>query len=79
MEHHDLHHEFPEHTDRIHLLKVSDAHFGKLFSEYDSLDHEVRKLEEDGSPVADTKMDAMKLDRVRLKDLLYAYLIAPAV
>jgi uncharacterized protein len=78
LEHHDLHHEFPQYSDRIHALKVSDAHFGKLFAEYDRLDHEIRRLEEEGLLISDAEMEAMKLDRVRLKDKLYAYLITPA-
>jgi uncharacterized protein YdcH (DUF465 family) len=78
LEHHDLHSEFPEHKDRIHELKTTDAHFGKLFSEYDVLDHKVRNLEEGGLLISDKEMEAFKLDRVRLKDELYAYLIKPS-
>lgn len=78
LEHHDLNHEFPEHKERIHGLKTTDAHFGKLFDRYDELDHKVRNLEEAGLLISDTEMEALKLDRVRLKDELYAYLIKPA-
>lgn len=77
LEHHDLHHEFPEHKERIHHLKTTDAHFGKLFDEYDLLDHKVRTLEEAGLLISDSEMEALKLDRVRLKDELYAYLKDP--
>ncbi|MBA4135475.1 MAG: GTP-binding protein, partial [Flavobacterium sp.] len=31
MEKHDLLHEFPQYQEKIHELKVSDAHFRKLF------------------------------------------------
>lgn len=78
LEHHDLHHEFPEHKERIHELKTTDGHFGKLFTEYDLLDHKVRTLEEGGLLISDPEMEALKLDRVRLKDELYAYLIKTA-
>jgi uncharacterized protein YdcH (DUF465 family) len=74
IEHHDLHHEFPEYAERIHQLKTSDAHFAKLFGEYDRLDHEVRRIEEAGSLISDAEMEEMKLERVHLKDKLYAYL-----
>lgn len=76
IEHHNLHREFPEYGDRINLLKTSDAHFSKLFNEYDALDHQVRRIEMEGSLISDAEMEAMKLKRVHLKDKLYAYLKA---
>lgn len=78
LEHHDLYHEFPEHSDRIHTLKTEDAHFARLFAEYDVMDHEIRRLEEAGLLISDTEMEGKKLDRVRLKDTLYAYLQKPS-
>jgi uncharacterized protein YdcH (DUF465 family) len=77
IEHHDLHHEFPEYKERIRYLKMSNAHFAKLFTEYDLLDHGIRAMENQGSPVADSEMESMKLKRVRLKDELFAYLNMP--
>lgn len=74
IEHHDLHHEFPEYSERIHHLKTSDAHFARLFEEYDRLDHQIRRIEMEGSLVSDAEMEALKMDRVHLKDKLYAYL-----
>ena len=38
-EKHDLHHEFPEHHDRIHASTLSNTHFVRLFDEY----HEVNR------------------------------------
>jgi uncharacterized protein len=77
IEHHDLHHEFPELSSRIHELKISDAHFARLFGEYDVLDHEIRRLELEGLLISDSEMETKKLNRVHLKDKLYAYLIKP--
>ena len=74
IEHHDLHHEFPEYSERIHQLKTSDAHFARLFEEYDKLDHQIRRIEIQGNLISDAEMEALKLDRVHLKDKLYAYL-----
>lgn len=71
---HDLHHDFPEFSARIHELKLQDMHFARLFTEYDQLDHEVHRLEKAGLPIADAEIDGLKLKRVRLKDQLYAYL-----
>ena len=44
MEKHDLLHEFPEHKDKIHNLKIENAHFRKLFDDYHEIEHEVRRI-----------------------------------
>ena len=74
LEHHDLAHEFPEYKERIHDLKVSDAHFRKLFDEYDEVTTRVEALEKQESPVADETMEELKKERLALKDKLYKML-----
>ena len=74
IEHHDLHHEFPEMTDKIRELKMKDRHFARLFEEYHDVDKEVRKIEEDMTPAADETLDALRMKRVHLKDDLYSML-----
>lgn len=74
VESHDLHHEFPEYHQRIHDLKVGDAHFARLFGEYDELTHEIRNIEAADSRIGDAELEKLKLRRVNLKDTLYAYL-----
>jgi uncharacterized protein len=76
IDHHDLHHEFPEFKERISALKVSDTHFAKLFNEYDGVDKEIRHLEEANSPTSDAHLETLKLKRVHLKDQLYHRLTA---
>lgn len=76
VEHHDLIHEFPELKERIHELKVSDAHFRRLFDEYHELTREVEKMEDEVTPVASNIEEAAKVRRLRLKDELYRMLIA---
>ena len=75
---HDLHHDFPELNDRIHQLKVSDAHFAAMFEEYDALTHQIRRIEEEDSPIGDGDLEKMKYRRLHLKDALYAMLTKPA-
>ena len=72
--HHDLIHEFPEHKEKIHDLKVSDAHFRKLFDEYHDMDHQIHRAETDTEPTTDDHMNEMRKKRVILKDQLYTYL-----
>ena len=76
VEHHDLVHEFPTLKDRIHNLKVSDAHFRKLFEEYHTLTRNVENMENEVTPVATTIEEEAKLRRVHLKDELYKMLLA---
>ena len=71
IEHHDLHHEFPQHGAAIHALKIGNAHFSRLFGDYHRLTGEIERLETEGAPVADALLEDMKKRRLRLKDELY--------
>lgn len=73
---HDLRTEFPEYKERIQRLKLTDTRFTKLAEEYDHLDQEIRRIELEGSLIADVEIEEMKMHRVHLKDKLYAYLKA---
>ncbi len=74
LEHHDLAHEFPEFKDVIHDLKVSNAHFAKLFRDYDEAEKEIRRIELDIQPTSDVYAEDLKKKRVHLKDEIYAIL-----
>jgi len=73
---HELHEEFPEHADRIHALKTSDAHFGKLFDEYHEVNRAVHRAETDVEPTDDANLENMRKQRMVLKDEIYALLSA---
>ena len=75
-EKHDLIHEFPEHRERIHNLKVADHHFARLFDEYHELEHQVRRIEEGVETTSDNYLEDLKKKRLKLKDLLYVMLTA---
>ena len=76
VEHHDLHHEFPELGERIHELKVSNSHFRRLFDEYHELTREIEKMEDEVTPVATSVEEEAKKRRLLLKDELYGMLTA---
>tara|TARA_R110002110_G_scaffold415748_1_gene654760 strand:+ start:714 stop:956 length:243 start_codon:yes stop_codon:yes gene_type:complete len=78
VEHHDLIHEFPELKDRIHDLKVGDAHFRRLFDEYHELTIDIEKMENEVTPVSTHTEEEAKIRRVHLKDELYRMLTATA-
>lgn len=74
VEHHDLHHEFPEYNDRIHRLKVDNHHFRKLFDEYHELTKDIEALENETVAGSTEREEQMKMRRVALKDELYQML-----
>jgi len=78
VEHHDLHHEFPEFNQEIHDLKMNDRHFARLFEEYHDMDREVRKIEDGAEAASDERLEELKLRRLHLKDELYTMLKAKA-
>jgi uncharacterized protein YdcH (DUF465 family) len=76
VDHHDLHHEFPELSSTIHALKLGNNHFAKLFDEYHVLTSKVEQLETQDLPVDDFTIEGMKKQRLKLKDELYVMLVA---
>lgn len=76
VEHHELHHEFPEFLDVMQALRNSDSHFSQMFDEYHALTNEVEHLEEEDVPVDDFTIETMKKKRVKLKDSMYKMLVA---
>lgn len=74
VEHHDLHHEFPDMANQIRDLKMKDRHFARLFDEYHDIDREVRNIENEAEAASDERLEALKMKRVHLKDELFAML-----
>ena len=72
---HDIAHEFPEYQEKIHSLKVSDAHFAKLFSEYDDENHAIKKYELGGGVISEEALDELKKKRLSTKDQIYQRLL----
>jgi uncharacterized protein YdcH (DUF465 family) len=76
IEHHDLIHELPEFKDAIHDLKMKNQHFAKLFDAYHTATDTVEGFEARDIPVGDVSFEDMKKKRLKLKDELYAMLVA---
>ena len=71
---HELAADFPEHAEKIQALKVSDAHFAKLYDAYHEVNRKVHRAETDVEPTGDAEIETMRRERMRLKDELYAIL-----
>lgn len=65
---HAIHEEFPADADRIHQLKVENAHFARLLDQYDALNDKVHSAEALIHPVSDDAEKEMRRQRAHLKD-----------
>ena len=74
VEPHPLSVEFPEFKDAIHTLKQGNAHFAKLFNEYDDADKAVNQAENGVTHLDDATLESLKKVRVTLKDQLFQLL-----
>ena len=73
---HELHEEFPEHSDRIHKLKVENAHFARLATDYHKLNRDIHRMETDIEPTDDFHLEDLKKQRLQLKDEIFDMLSA---
>jgi uncharacterized protein YdcH (DUF465 family) len=71
---HELHDEFPDHADRLHDLKLSDAHFSTLADKYHELNRSIHRVETRVEPTDDVTLEIMKKQRLALKDQIAALL-----
>jgi uncharacterized protein len=74
IEHHNLPDEFPEFRDRIHELKLHHPQFAELYRQYQDVDKELYRIEEEIETPSDFYTEDLKKKRVLLKDQLYALL-----
>lgn len=71
IENHSLAIELPEFKDQIHELKLKDAHFRRLFDEYQYLTDEIDKIEKEIVLASTQEEEEFKKRRLALKDTLY--------
>lgn len=77
-ERHDLLHEFPEHKEQIHELKMKDSHFARLFDAYHEIDDEIHRIEQGVENTSDEYLESLKYKRLNHKDQLLAIIKAAA-
>ena len=71
---HELAAEFPEHVAKMSALKQSDAHFARLAEAYHEVNRAIHRAEAQIEPVDDQTEQAMRRQRLHLKDEIYAML-----
>lgn len=72
---HNLAHEFPEYLEKMRTLKASDAHFSRLFTEYDEDNHAIARYELGDSVISDEALEELKKKRLFTKDQIYQILL----
>jgi uncharacterized protein YdcH (DUF465 family) len=70
----ELAEEFPEHVEKMHELKLANAHFAKLSDEYHELNRAIHRAETNIEPTDDFHMEEMRKTRLKLKDEIYGML-----
>jgi uncharacterized protein YdcH (DUF465 family) len=68
---HELHEEFPEHAEKITVLKTSNAHFAKLAEEYHVLNRQIHRAETNIEPMDHIEIEKLRKVRLTLKDRIY--------
>lgn len=69
---HQLADEFPAQVDKMHQLKLDNAHFSKLYEEYHEVNRAVHRAETNIEPTDDANENVMRQQRARLKDEIWA-------
>ena len=65
---------FPEYRDLITQLKTTDRHFLNLFEKHNELDQRVKNMEAGTEPATHLVVEALKKEKLVLKDELYQIL-----
>lgn len=73
---HELHEEFPEARERLHALKLGDAHFARIAERYHEVNRAIHRAEAEVEPTSDDTLEEMKKQRLALKDEIAGLLSA---
>ena len=65
---HELAQDFPDAADKIHDMKVGNAHFARLMDEYHEINRAVHRAETGVEPCDQLAETQMRKERMRLKD-----------
>ena len=73
-ENHNLAADFPEFQDAIHNLKLSNAHFRKLFDRFQDIDHALIRAEQRIDLISAVDEENLRKERLQVKDEIYKML-----
>ena len=64
-----------EYKEEIHELKLSNAHFAKVFEKHNELDQKVEDAEADRIILTDVELEILKKEKLLLKDEAYKMIL----
>jgi uncharacterized protein YdcH (DUF465 family) len=64
-----------EYKEDIHELKMSNAHFAKVFEKHNALDKQVEDAEADRVILTDVELETLKKEKLLLKDEAYKMIL----
>ena len=64
-----------EYKNEIHELKLSNAHFVKVFEKHNSLDQQVEDAEAGRTLLTDIELETLKKEKLLLKDEAYKMIL----
>ena len=64
-----------EYKEEIHELKMSNAHFAKVFEKHNELDQKVEDAEADRVILTDVELETLKKEKLLLKDEAYKMIL----
>ncbi|HDL5227475.1 TPA: YdcH family protein, partial [Mannheimia haemolytica] len=64
----------PEFRDLITQLKQNNSHFARLFDKHNELDQRIKNMEANIELATHEEVEALKKEKLHLKDQLYAIL-----
>lgn len=73
---HELAAEFPAEVEKMHQLKLENAHFAKIFDEYHEVNRAVHRAESLVEPTDAAHENELRQQRARLKDEIWSLLSA---
>ena len=65
---HELTSEFPNHVEKIHELKISNAHFANLNKQYHEVGNKIHRIEIEVERASDYYLEDLKKERLVLLD-----------
>jgi len=73
---HELADEFPDAAEKIHELKLNNAHFAKIADAYHEVNREIHRIEAKIEATSDAYAEGLKKKRLALKDEIATFLTA---
>jgi len=64
-----------EYKSEIHDLKMSNAHFAKIFDKHNELDQKIEDAEADRVLLTDVELEILKKEKLLLKDEAYKMIL----